>query len=496
MMNDSGKSDGFVVPAKPRNKAGHPAADAVEERSPTKGNTPQATTHRTQRRARVSSDLMRVREAARRDRKMRFTALLHHVTIDRLRESFLGLSRDAAPGADGVTWNMYKRELEVNLENLHARVHRGAYRARPTRRVFIPKADGRLRPLGIAALEDKVVQGAVAEVMNAIYEVDFLGFSYGFRQGRSQHDALDALSVALRKKVSWVLDADIRGFFDELDHGWLMKFIEHRIADKRLLRLLRKWLKAGVMEQGKRVATERGTPQGATISPLLANIYLHYALDLWVQQWRNRPARGDMVIVRYADDFVLGFQHQRDAKEFVRNLQDRLQRFRLELHPTKTRLLEFGRFATRSRARRGAGKPESFNFLGFTHYCGTTQAGWFRVHRQPMRERMRERLRTIKIALFRRRHLPIPVQGAWLARVLRGYFAYFAVPGTVHLLGRFRSEVEHLWRRALSRRSQRGGIIWARMRRLSDRWLPKARILHLWPDQRFNARTRGRSPVR
>jgi RNA-directed DNA polymerase len=496
-MYGPGKSDRPVVLVKSRNKIGMPIADAAEGRGLTKGNAPQTTAHRTQSRASASSGLSRVREVASRDKKMRFTALLHHITVDRLKQAFLGLNRDAAPGIDGVRWEDYAAELEGNLQKLHERVQRGAYRASPSRRQYIPKADGRQRPLGIAVLEDKLLQAAVAEVMNAIYEPDFLGFSYGFRPGRGQHDALDALVVGVRRRrVNWVLDADIRGFFDTIDHGWLMRFIEHRIADRRLLRLLRKWLKAGVVVEGELERQERGTPQGATISPLLANIFLHYALDLWVNQWRRQQASGEMIIVRYADDFVVGFERQTDAQRFHAALKERLQRFSLELHPDKTRLIEFGRYAATNRAARGDGRPETFDFLGFTHVCGETRQGWFLPLRYTSRKRMRDRLRDLRAAVLKRRHLPIPAQGEWLQRVLRGYFAYHGVPGNVRRLARFRTEVQRAWRRALLRRSQRGRMTWARMAHLTKRWLPSASIVHPWPEQRFDAKTRGRSPVR
>ncbi|AKQ65511.1 Mobile element protein [Myxococcus hansupus] len=362
---------------------------------------------------------------------------------------------------DGVTWEAYREGLEDNLQSLHGRLHRGAYRARPSRRVYIPKADGRQRPLGVAALEDKLVQRSLVKVMNAVYEEDFLGFSYGFRPGRSQHHALDALAVGLqRMKVSWVLDADIRGFLDAIDHGWMLKFLEHRIADKRVLRLIQKWLGAGVMEKGKWMQTEEGTPQGATISPLLANIYLHYVLDLWAQQWRKRWARGSIIIVRYADDFVVGFQFYSDAERFQVALRERLRKFSLELHPEKTRLLLFGRYAAKMREERGLGKPETFDFLGLTHICGRTRSGKFLLRRHTMRRRMRAKLREVKAELQRRRHLPIPEQGAWLRVVVRGYFAYHAVPTNIMALSSFRTQLAHLWHRALQRRSQRAGMNW------------------------------------
>jgi group II intron reverse transcriptase/maturase len=409
----------------------------------------------------------------------------------------LSIRKEAAPGVDGVTWEQYQADLEENLRDLHGRLHRGAYQARPSRRAYIPKADGRLRPLGIATLEDKVVQRAAVEVMNAIYEMDFLGFSYGFRPGRGQHDALDALAAGIYyKKVNWVFDADIRGFFDAIDHGWLMKFIEHRVADRRLLRLVRKWLAAGVMENGAWAESSEGTPQGASVSPLLANIFLHYVLDLWVQQWRRRQTRGDVIITRYADDFIVGFQSHADAVRFQQELRGRLRGFGLELHPEKTRLIEFGRFAVQRREERGLGKPATFNFLGFTHICATAREGKFLLVRRTMRERLRARLREVKANLRRRQHLPIPTQGRWLGAVVRGYFAYHAVPTNVQALQAFRTQVERHWQRSLRRRGQRDRTNWARMRRLSRRWLPEPKIQHPWPTERFDVRTRGRSPVR
>jgi group II intron reverse transcriptase/maturase len=473
-------------------------AEVVEGRRPAKGNAGQQNAYRTQRRESAPSALHRVREAASRDRKARFTALFHHITLDVLRSAFFSLEKSAAPGVDGVMWQQYAQGYEDKLKDLHDRLQRGAYRARPSRRVFIPKAEGRQRPLGIAALEDKVVQRAVVEVLSAIYEVDFLGFSYGFRPGRSQHDALDALHVGLTKrKVNWVLDADIRGFFDAVDHEWMIKLVEHRIADKRLLRLIQKWLSAGVVEDGRRSPTEEGTPQGATVSPLLSNVYLHYVLDRWIDHWRNRYARGDVIIVRYADDFVIGFQHRDDAERLKRALAARLQRFALELHPGKTRLIEFGRFAARDRAARREGKPETFDFLGFTHICAKARSdGRFTVRRRTMQDRQRRKLRAIKEELHRRRHQSIPEQGKWLGAVVRGYFAYHAVPLNTPALEAFRREVVRHWLHALRRRSQRHRMPWTRMARIARRWLPPVRVQHLWPLQRFLVITRGRSPVR
>ena len=407
-------------------------------------------------------------------------------------------SRQAAPGVDGTTWEQYGVELEARLRELHDQLRRGAYRAKPSRRVYIPKADGRQRPIGVAALEDKIGQKAVLEVMNAVYEEDFLGFSYGFRPRRSQHQALDALNVGIiNKKVNYVLDADIRSFFDTIDHGWLVKFIEHRIADRRILRLVQKWLTAGVLEEGKRTDVQEGTPQGATISPLLANIFMHYALDLWVRQWRNREAGGDVVIVRYCDDFIVGFQRHEDAVKFLADLRNGMQRFGLELHPEKTRLIPFGRYAADRRRGRGLkGHPETFNFLGFTHICARTGQGTFLLMRRTIRQRMATKLKEVGEDLMRRRHLPIPTQGRWLGQVVRGYYAYYSVPTNIHSMQSFRTQVERHWRHALSRRGQRGRFNWERMRRLSACWIPPPRILHPWPTDRFDVTTRGRSRVR
>jgi group II intron reverse transcriptase/maturase len=454
---------------------------------------------RTQRRIEgAPSALDRVRQRARQDRKARFTTLFHHITVERLRDAYFKLQKSAAPGVDGVTWEQYGGNLEGNLLDLHVRLHQGAYRARPSRRVYIPKADGRQRPLGIASLEDKIVQRAVVEVLNAIYEVDFLGFSYGFRPQRGPHHALDALAVGiLRKKVNWLLDADIRGFFDAIDHGWLVNFVEHRIADRRILRLIQKWLSAGVMEEGQWTASKEGSPQGATVSPLLANLYLHYVLDLWVQQWRKRHAQGDVVVVRYADDFVVGFEYQPDAERFLDALRERLRCFALELHPDKTRLIAFGKLANAARkARHMKGAAETFSFLGFTHLCARTKTGRFLLARHTVKSRMRAKLHEVKAKVQRRRHLPIPEQGRWLGQVVRGYFAYYAVPTNIKALARFRTQIIRTWHRALRRRGQRDRTNWARMNALAQRWIPPARMLHPWPDERFDVRTRGKSPVR
>ena len=458
----------------------------MEPRTETKGNADQQSTRRAQSRVNVSQALERVRQVAKERKKERFTALFHHISIGLLDEAFFELKKDAAPGVDDLTWQDYEANLERNLENLHERVQRGAYRALPSRRTYIPKPDGRQRPLAIAALEDKIVQRATVAVLNAIYEEDFLGFSYGFRPGRGTHDALDALCVGIHsRKVSWILDADIRSFFDTVSQEWLIRFVEHRIGDRRIIRLIRKWLKAGVLEDGIVAVSDKGTGQGAVISPLLANIYLHYALDLWAMRWRRRKATGDMIIVRYADDFIIGFQHEADARRFLDEMRERLGRFALSLQPEKTRLIEFGRFAAERRKRRGLGKPETFNFLGFTYICGKTRQDKFQIKRKTRRDRMRAKLKMVKEEMWRRMHHPIPDQGKWLRRVVQGYFNYYAVPTNAQALVAFRHHVTDLWRRTLRRRSQKDAFTWARMTKLADDWLPKPTILHAWPSARF-----------
>ncbi len=486
MMHGREKSDSAILAMKPANNAGQLAAEWVERRAEAEGNMVEPRTRRTPSRESVPQGLDRVRQAAKERKKERFTALLHHVSVDLLKDAYSWLKRNAAPGVDGITWQDYAQDLEANIVDLHARIHRGAYRALPSRRKYIAKPDGRQRPLGIAALEDKIAQRALVEVLNAIYEEDFLGFSYGFRPERGQHDALDALAAAVtRMKVNWILDADIQSFFDSVSHDWLVRFVEHRVGDQRVIRLLRKWLKAGVMEDGEVRPTETGTPQGAVASPLLANIYLHYAFDLWADRWRHHHAHGTVILVRYADDIVCGFEHEADAQRFRAALQQRMEKFALSLHPDKTRLIEFGRFAATNRARRGLGKPETFTFLGFTHICGRARRGLFQLKRKSRRDRMRAKLRAIKEALRRRMHEPIAQQGQWLRHVVRGYFAYHAVPTNVASLSAFRHRVVDLWRRALKRRSQKDCTTWSRIGALAAAFLPVPRILHPWPDARF-----------
>jgi RNA-directed DNA polymerase len=485
-MNERGKSDGPVVPANLPNKAA--AAEAGEERGPAKGNAASKTRPGRSAGQGVSRALDRVREVARKDKEAQFTALLHHVSLDRMVAAYWAINPKAAPGVDQVTWDACGQDLAGNLQGLHERVQQGRYRASPSRRVFIPKADGRLRPLGIATLEDKIVQRAVTEVLNAVCEGDFLGFSYGFRPGRSPHQALDALAAGIyRTRVNWVLDADIRDFFGQLDRAWLEKFLQHRIADKRVLRLVGKWLAAGVIEDGSWTASERGSPQGASVSPLLANVYLHYVLDLWAGWWRKHHAGGDVIIVRWADDFIVGFEHRDDAERFREELRERFAKFGLELHPDKTRLIEFGPRAARERAGRGLGKPETFDFLGFTHICARARNGRFWIRRKTISKRKRAKLKAVNDQLKRRRHLPIPEQGRWLAAVVRGHMAYYAVPGNTSSVSAFRTQVTGLWYKALRRRSQKTRITWTRMNRIATRWLPPVRVMHPFPEARFAA---------
>jgi RNA-directed DNA polymerase len=488
-MHGPEESDSVVVAVKPTNKAERSAAEPVEPRTGTKGNAGQQSTCRAQDRESVSQALERVRQAARQRKKERFTSLLHHVDRAMLRTAFYAIKRDAAPGVDGVTWETYEQDLDRQIEDLYARVKSGAYRAQPSRRSYIPKEDGSQRPLAVAALEDKIVQRAVTAVLSAIYEEDFLGFSYGFRPGRSQHDALDALIVGISsRKVNYILDADIRSFFTEVSQQWVVRFLEHRIGDKRIIRLVQKWLRAGVLEDGMVTVEEKGTGQGSVISPYLSNVYLHYVFDLWAERWRRREATGDMIMVRYADDIVVGFPHETDARHFRDAMRDRLRAFSLSLHPAKTRLIEFGRFAAQNCKRRGRSKPETFTFLGFVLICDKSRRGDFRIRRKSRRDRMRAKLREIKEALRRRMHRPIPETGKWLGQIVAGYFAYHAVPTNSPALSAFRYHVLVLWHRRLCRRSQRARVLWARMTKLADAFLPLPRVLHPWPSVRFAVR--------
>jgi group II intron reverse transcriptase/maturase len=500
-MNGHGKSDRPVVPEKLPNKGSDASlfTEGVEGRGLAKENLLQQNQSIGHRAAPDwQSALGRIRQAAKKGKDVRFTALWHHVAnVHRLREEYFALRHSSAPGVDGQTWEQYGQDLEENLRGLSGRLHRGAYHAKPVKRAWIPKSDGRQRPIGIPTLEDKIVQRAAAKVLSCVYETDFVGFSYGFRPRRGPHDGLDALTVGIEcKKVNWVLDADIRGFFDTIDHEWLVKFVEHRIADRRVVRHIKKWLNAGVLEDGKRMQMEEGTPQGGNISPLLANIYLHYAFDLWANHWRKTQSHGDVVIVRYADDFVVGFEHQSDARRFLEELTERFRKFNLELHPDKTRLIEFGPHAADDRRKRGQGKPETFDFLGFTHSCSRTLKGRFCVLRQTMRKRMRAKLRAIKDALRLRLHEPIDEVGKWLKSVLTGHYQYYAVPRNSQPLMAIRHWTERLWYQSLRRRSQKTAMTWPRLQSLSRLWLPTPRILHPYPTQRLCVRIQGKSRMR
>ncbi len=486
MMQGREKSDLAIVAVNPANATERSAAEPGEPRAGTKGNAGQQSTPRTPSRTSVTQALERIRQTARERKKERLTALLHHITPELLEAEFFALKEHAAPGVDGMRWWDYEQNLRSNLKDLHARVHRGAYRPLPSRRVYIPKSDGRQRPLAVVALEDKIVQRATMAVLNAIYEEDFLGFSYGFRPGRSAHHAMEALAVGIEhRKVNFIIDTDISSFFDTVSQDWLIRFVEHRIGDKRIIRLIRKWLRAGVLEDGIVSVSDEGTAQGAVISPLLANIYLHYALDLWAERFRWREATGDMIIVRYADDFIVGFEREHDAGRFLDALRERLEEFALSLHPEKTRLIEFGRFAAENRKRRGLGKPETFNFLGFTFICGKSRRGKFLIKRKTRRARLRAKLQAIKQELRQRMHQSVPVQGKWLRQVVKGYFNYFAVPTNNRALSAFRVHVIDLWRRSLRRRSQKDGTSWDRIGRLANDWLPKPHTLHPWPSAGF-----------
>ncbi len=494
-MHVAGESHSSIVPEKPANKGGVPLpAELAEGRELTKENTEQSLLARTQRRnsdgtpfVARSRGLLGVHEAARRDKKQKFTSLLHHLTADLLRASFFELKKQAAPGIDGETWGDYAIDFERRIDDLHDRIHRGAYRAKPSKRIYIPKPDGGMRPLGIAALEDKIVQQAARTVLECIYEQDFLGFSYGYRPGRGSHQALDALFVGISKrKVNWIIDADIGGFYDNISHEWLMKFVEHRIADPRMLRLLKKWFRAGVSEDGEWSPTKVGTPQGAVISPLFANVFLHYVVDLWIQDWRKSQAKGEVIIVRYADDFVIGFREESDARKCLAALGERLAKFDLALHPEKTRLIEFGRYAEERRAKRGDGPPETFDFLGFTHISGKTRRGDFTIHRKTSRKKFQAKLAELKEKISRRRHDDLAKVGEWLQSVFRGWCQYYAVPGNSARLQQFRNAIQVMWLRILQRRSQRGRrLTWVKFSQLCKRWLPTPKILHPYPSVRF-----------
>jgi RNA-directed DNA polymerase len=455
----------------------------AEGRDQPEGNPRKGGKVRTQSRVALPTNLARVNEAARRAVQTRFTALLHHVDAEALARAFRRQKRRASAGIDGITGRLYEQNLEVNLQDLCTRIHTGRYRPQPVRRVYIPKADGGERPLGVPTLEDKLVQGAVAEVLSAIYEVDFLGFSYGFRPGRNPHQALSSLHTAIMSQnVNWVLDADIRSFFDSVDHEWLLRMLAHRIADSRVLRLVRMWLEAGILESDEWHETEQGTPQGAGISPLLANIFLHYVFDLWAHQWRRRHARGRVSIVRYADDFVMGFEVAADARRMLAALKERLAKFSLSLHEDKTRLIEFGRLPALARRQRGERRPGTFAFLGFTHYCGWTRDGRFIVKRKTQGKRLTRKLKALRQEAWRHMHAPLAEQHRWLSSVLRGHYGYYGVPHNYPALSAFHQEVRRIWRRTLRRRSQKAKRLhWDRFKAMLQHFpLPLPRITHPW----------------
>lgn len=488
MTYDRRKSDKSVVPKKFSNKPDKVGAERMEERDLPKENKKQQNTLRTQGREGVLNELQLIHQRAKSDKKMRFTTLMHHIyNIDMLRLSYLEIKRNAAPGVDKITWEDYGEDLENNLIDLSKRLRRGAYKAKPVRRVYIPKADGKQRPLGVTALEDKIVQRAAVAVLNTIYEADFVGFSYGFRPGRSQHQALDALYVGITtKKVNYIYDADISDFFNKINREWLVKFIEHRIADKRVVRLIQKWLNAGILEEGKVIYNEQGTPQGSSASPVLANVFLHYVYDLWVQQWRKQRGRGDVIVIRFADDTVVGFQHKSDAEQFREDLKERLQKFGLELHPIKTRLIEFGRYAAERREKCKEKKPETFTFLGFTHVCAKTREnGRFTVWRHTIKKKMQAKISEIKDELRKRMHNSVQEVGQWLKSVVTGHYRYYGVPGNYEAMNRFRYLIGQRWKHSLERRSQKGNITWEKMGKLIDRWLPRPQIYHKYPSERM-----------
>jgi RNA-directed DNA polymerase len=485
------ESDGVIVPKKSANKRMAIPAESMEVSTPTKRNPEKEAAYRTQKRESASNGLDRVRQRAEADKTIRFNNLFSFLKVDLLRESFYELKRKAAPGLDGVTWHEYERTLEGRLPELERELHVGSYRAIPAKRGYITKDDGRQRPLGIQAVEDKVVQQACVTILNAVYEPIFSGFSYGSRPGRSQHDALDALHEGIvRRKINWILDCDIEGFFDNLSHVHLLSFLEERVADKRMLRLIRKWLRVGWVEDGRRHAGTIGTPQGSVISPLLANVFLNTVMDKWASKWRRAEAKGDVIIVRYVDDAVFGFQYESEGRAFLEALREQVEAYGLKLHPTKTRLVEFGRFAESNRRERGQGKPETFDYLGFTHVCGKTRKGGFRIKRITIRKRLRRKLKEIKEELIKRMHRPLEETGKWLASVIRGFTNYHAVPGNMKAPREFYTQIGRLWHWAIRRRSQnaKSRWTWERFYKLQQQWMPRPRLVHPYPGIRFDAK--------
>lgn len=485
------ESDGNKVPKKSPNKGNEDPAEVMEGKTPTERNLGQEAATRIQGRQLASNGLARVRQRAEADKTFRFNNLFHLLKADLLRESFYELKRKAAPGLDGVTWHEYEQKLETRLPELERELHIGSYRATPAKRGYITKEDGRQRPLGIQAVEDKVVQQACVTIFNAVFEPNFCGYSYGSRPGRSQHDALDALHEGIvRRKISWILDCDIEGFFDNLSHVRLLGFIEERVTDKRMLRLIRKWLRVGWVEDGKRHPGTIGTAQGSVISPLLANIFLNAVMDKWASEWRRAKAKGNVIIVRYVDDAVFGFQYEAEGRAFLEALRTQVEAHELKLHPTKTRLIEFGRFAASNRRERKLGKPETFDFLGFTHTCAVNRKGWFSILRKTIRKRLRRKLKEVKTELIGRMHAPLERVAAWLASVVRGFTNYYAVPGNMKAPREFYTQVSRMWLWAIRRRSNkaRNRWTWERFCRLQSRWLPRPRLVHPYPSVRFDAK--------
>ena len=482
------ESDAGIVPKKSAKTRVTPV-ESMEGRAAAKGKSAARNASPTQCGPDALTFLQRIGKRAKQKPKEQWTSLLSHIRVPLLKEAYHRLQKDAATGVDGVTWAEYGERLDVRLLDLQDRIHRGSYHPQPVRRVLIPKGDGKTRPLGLVTLEDKIAQQAARMVLEPIYEAEFIGLSYGFRPKRSQHDALDAVAESIRLKVHWVLDADIRAYFDTIDHGHLQRFIEHRIGDSRMVRLLMKWVKAGVLEDGKLYEAQEGTPQGASISPLLANIYLHYVFDLWLCQWRKRHAKGEVYAVRYADDLLMGFQKEQDARALHSALAERLGQFGLELHPDKTRVIEFGRCARQEREQRGLPKPETFEFLGFVHICGVNRLGKFQLKRRTSRKKRRAKLARLKEEVRRRKHQRVAKQHVWLSQVLQGHYRYYGVPSNYSALAQFRRRVAWMWHRALQRRSQRSCWTHEQWRVFEQRFpLPPPRIHHPWPTQRFALR--------
>lgn len=486
----SRKSDKVIVPMKQANKIGKPTAEFVEERTLIKRNIHTVSSGWTQSQRTTTSKLMNVREIAKKDKHAQFNSLYHLINVELLIKSYDSLDRTSATGTDNISWYDYSKNFTENIKLLKEEVASGYYRPKPARIIYIPKADGSDRKISILCLRDKIVQQAVVLILEIIYEEDFLGFSYGFRKGRCQHDALDALSVGIyRKKINWVLDLDISKFFDQVDHDWLIKFLQHRIQDKRIIRLITKWLKVGYLdEKGRHHRSNVGTPQGSVISPLLSNIYLHYVYDLWCNKWREKVCTSDMIVIRYADDSVAAFQNKEEANKFLFYLKVRLKKFGLKLHEDKTKLIRFGRFASADCKKLKLGKPKTFDFLGFTHFCSFTQRGKFKIERKSIRKRLLARLKVLRKEIFNRRHRPVRETARWLCSVIRGHINYFAIHGNLNSVYLFIYEISRSWYRSLCRRSQRKRLNWEKFQKYLEPLLPRVKIMHEYPSIRFDAK--------